>query len=188
MTPHPAGGPTTSAHPARPWGAALLSGLVGAVTVNLLNEGVRQVLPHAPRVEVIGERALRDVVGAAGATPPRGKALYRWTLGADLLSNSLYFALVGLGPASGAGARGAALGLAAGVGAAALPEPLGLGRQPGERRPLTPLLTVLWYLAGGLAAAAVYRRLSPPAAVAPADAPDEGDGAGGEEGPTAPPI
>ena len=44
-------------------------------------------------------------------------------------------------------------------------------------------------VAGGLVAAAVYRRLSPPAPVAPADGPDEGAGEDrGEEGPTAPPI
>lgn len=183
MTAHPASGSATSIHPARPWGAALLSGLAGALTVNLLNEGVRQVLPHAPRIEVIGERALRDVVGAAGATPPRGRALYRWTLGADLLSNALYFGLVGLGAGSGVTTRGAALGLVAGVGAATLPGPLGLGRQPGARRVLTPLLTVTWYLAGGLVAAAVYRRLS--AQDAPQEEVHEG---GGEEGPTSPPI
>ncbi|KQR40891.1 hypothetical protein [Deinococcus sp. Leaf326] len=189
MTSHPARGPQPSASTAPSWRPALLSGLAGALAVNLLNEGVRQVLPHAPRVEVIGKRALSGVVSAAGARPPRGAALYRWTLGADLLSNSLYFGLVGLGAASGAMTRGAALGLLAGVGAVTLPEPMGLGRQPGERRPLTPLLTAAWYLAGGLVAAAVYRRLSPPAPVAPADAPDEGAGEGrGEEGPTAPPI
>ncbi|MFC5847957.1 hypothetical protein [Deinococcus petrolearius] len=184
MTSSPASGSTSPTPHARPWGAALLSGLAGAVAVNLLNEGVRQVLPHAPRIEVIGQRALKDVVGAAGATPPRGRALYRWTLGADLLSNTLYYGLVGLGATSGTVTRGAALGLVAGVGAATLPGPLGLGRQPGARRFLTPLLTVTWYLAGGLVAAAVYRRLS--AGAAP-QAPGEA-GPGDEEGAAPAPI
>lgn len=187
MTSHPASGSTTFPHPARHWGAALLSGLAGAVTVNLLNEGMRRVLPHAPRIEVIGQRALSGAVQSAGVTPPRGRALYLWTLGADLLSNSLYFGLVGLGAASGTLTRGAALGLVAGVGAATLPQPMGLGRQPGARWLLTPALTTAWYLAGGLAAAAAYHRLSAPAQVAPPEAPDEAAPTG-EEGPTAPPI
>ena len=133
-------------------------GLVGAVTVTVLNEGVRRVLPHAPRIEVIGERALTGSLEALHVNPPQGKALYRWTLLGDLLSNSVYYSLVGLGSRPGAWQRGGLLGLAAGVGAAVLPRPLGLGRQPGARSPVTSLLTVAWYLAGGLGAAAAAQR------------------------------
>jgi hypothetical protein len=49
----------------------------------------------------------------------------------------------------------------AGVGAVVLPGPLGLGRQPTNRARATQVMTVLWYLAGGLAAAAAARRLKP---------------------------
>ncbi|CAM4058569.1 hypothetical protein [Deinococcus marmoris] len=135
-----------------------LVGLAGAVTVTLLNEGVRRVLPHAPRIEVIGERALAGSLDAVGVTPPQGASLYRWTLLGDLLSNTLYFGLVGLGARQGAWKRGGLLGLAAGVGAVVLPQPLGLGRQPGARSPMTPLLTVGWYLSGGLVSALTARR------------------------------
>lgn len=134
-------------------------GLAGAVTVTVLNEGVRQVLPHAPRIEVIGERVLASSLKALDVDPPQGEALYRWTLLGDLLSNTLYFGLVGLGARQGAWERGGVLGLAAGVGAVTLPRPLGLGRPPGSRLPVTPLLTVGWYLAGGLVAAAAAQRL-----------------------------
>ncbi|WP_442877249.1 hypothetical protein, partial [Deinococcus sp. YIM 134068] len=144
-------------HPLRRWLPPLAAGLAGAVTLTLLNEGVRRVLPHAPRMEVIGGRALSDAVGATGAEPPRGRDLYRWSLAGDLVSNTLYYGLVGVGAREGAWTRGGALGLAAGLGAAFLPGPLGLGRQPGERRPLTPALTVAWYLTAGLVAAAVAR-------------------------------
>lgn len=136
-------------------------GLVGAATVTLLNETVRRTLPHSPRIEVIGERALAGSLDAVGVNPPHGAALYRWTLLGDLVSNTLYFGLVGLGTRQGAWTRGGALGLVAGVGAVALPRPLGLGRQPGARSPMTPLLTAGWYLAGGLAAAATARRWPP---------------------------
>lgn len=134
-------------------------GLTGAVTVTVLNEGVRRVLPHAPRIEVIGERALAGSLEALHVTPPRGDALYRWTLLGDLVSNTLYFGLVGLGARQGVWERGGLLGLVAGVGAITLPRPLGLGRQPGARMPMTPLLTATWYLAGGLVAAAAAQRL-----------------------------
>ncbi|GGL90402.1 hypothetical protein GCM10010840_30560 [Deinococcus aerolatus] len=136
-----------------------LIGMAGALTVTALNEGVRRVLPHAPRIEVIGERALAGSLQALNVDPPRGAALYRWTLLGDLLSNTLYYGLVGLGPRQGAWQRGGLLGLAAGLGAVALPRPLGLGGQPGARSPRTPLLTAAWYLAGGLAAAVAARQL-----------------------------
>ncbi|MBB5233775.1 hypothetical protein [Deinococcus budaensis] len=154
--------PSPSAAPSR-WQRlrpALLGGLAGAVTVTLLNETVRRQVPHAPRMDVIGERALSGALDAAGVEPPRGEALYRWTMLGDLVSNTLYYALVGVGARQGGWARGGALGLAAGLGAVYLPEPLGLGRQPGARRPVTPVLTAAWYLAGGLAAAATYRALA----------------------------
>ncbi|ADV67741.1 hypothetical protein [Deinococcus maricopensis] len=141
---------------------ALLSGLAGALTVTLLNEGVRRVLPHAPRMDVIGERALARTARAAGATPPRGRALYASAMLGDVLSNTAYYALVGVGSAERAWTHGALLGLSAGVGAATLPRPLGLGEQPGARAPRTPLLTVAWYAAGGLAAAAARRALARP--------------------------
>lgn len=142
------------------WATLAVSGLAGAVTVTLLNEGVRRALPHAPRMDVIGERALAGTLDAVGVEPPRGRELYRWTMAADLVSNALYYGLVGLGAREGGWARGAALGLAAGVGAVVLPGPLGLGQQPGARNPRTPLLTAAWYLAGGLAAAATYEALT----------------------------
>lgn len=151
--------PATEAQTRRRWVRIGLSGLAGAVTVTLLNETVRRLILHAPRIEIIGERALSQSLETLDVTPPRGAALYRWTLVGDLLSNSIYFGLVALGKSDGALKRGGALGLAAGVGAVVLPEPLGLGKQPGARTPFTPLLTAAWYLAGGLAAAVVARKL-----------------------------
>jgi hypothetical protein len=138
---------------------AALSGLAGALTVTALNEIGRRVAPHTPRLEVMGERGLSAAMRVAGAEPPKGRALFRWTMLGDLASNTSYYSMV-----SGMFPRrpwlgGALLGVAAGVGAVALPKPLGLGRQPGERTPITQLLTVAWYTAGGLAAAGVSQAL-----------------------------
>ncbi len=149
--------PTTSTH----WRQAIVSGLAGALVVTALNETVRRVLPHAPRMEVIGERALARTLRGLEVEPPRGRRLYWSTLLGDLVSNTAYYSVVGL--ANGREAtlrRGTVLGLLAGVGAVALPGPLGLGRQPGARSPRTPLLTVVWYLAGGLASAVARQRLA----------------------------
>ena len=132
---------------------ALAGGAVGALAVTALNEGARRRIPHAPRMEVIGMRALAGAVRGLGGRPPRGSALFRSTLAGDLVSNTLYYALVGTGPLRSRLTRGLLLGTAAGLGAVLLPPRLGLGHPPGERRPATPLMTVAWYTAGGLAAA-----------------------------------
>ena len=140
---------------------SLASGAVGALAVTALNEGARRRVPHAPRMDVIGMRALSAMVRAVGRRPPNGRALFRSTLAGDLISNSIYYALVGAGSRQTRLSRGILLGAAAGLGAALLPPVLGLGYQPGERRPETSLMTVAWYTAGGIAAALAARLLEP---------------------------
>src|SRR5205807_853263 len=76
------------------------------------------------------------------------------------LANTLYYSLVGAGTAEGAYRRGAALGLLEGVGAVLLPGPMGLGTGPSARTPRTALMTVGWYLAGGIAGATTCAALS----------------------------
>ena len=138
---------------------ALGSGLVGAVALTLIHETARRIAPDsAPRMDVLGMRAIQKAVRAVDAEPP--VPLHEAALVGDLVSNSFYYSLVGAGSRGAALRNGALLGLAAGLGAVFLPEPLGLGRQPTERAPATQAMTIAWYLAGGLAAAAAYRALS----------------------------
>ena len=132
---------------------SLAGGAVGALALTALNEGARRRVPHAPRMEVIGMRALAGAIRGLGGTPPRGRTLFRSTLAGDLLSNTMYYALVGTGSRRSRLTRGLLLGAAAGLGAVLLPPALGLGHPPGERRPATPLMTVAWYTAGGVVAA-----------------------------------
>jgi hypothetical protein len=80
----------------------------------------------------------------------------------DLISNTVYYSLVGAGEGAHARRRGAVLGLAAGIGAIVLPGPLGLGRGPSRRTVATQMMTIGWYLAGGLIAGVVAESLSVP--------------------------
>jgi hypothetical protein len=132
-------------------------GLAGALVLTGLHEVARRLLPHAPRMDVIGERALSRTLRLSGRRPPRGRRLYGATLAGELVSNMLYYSLAGSGSRSNRLRQGLLVGLAAGLGAVLLPPRLGLGHPPGERAPLTPLLTLAWYTAGGLAAALVTR-------------------------------
>jgi hypothetical protein len=55
---------------------------------------------------------------------------------------------------------GTALGLAAGIGAVALPGPMGLGSEPSTRTPQTTALTIGLYLLGGVVAGATFALMS----------------------------
>ena len=135
---------------------ALGSGLVGACVVTLLNECARRFVPNAPRLDLLGMRAIEKSLRAVNQEPPPEDELRGIALAGDLLSNSLYYSLVGMSGGKSTWLCGALLGASAGIGAITLPGPLGLGRDASERTPATQAMTVAWYLAGGLAAAAAY--------------------------------
>ena len=139
---------------------ALGSGLAGAVALTAIHETVRRVSPDAPRMDVLGMRAIAKSLRAAGAEPPDEGTLFNLTLAGDVVSNSLYYALVGIGDPRNALARGALLGLAAGIGAVLLPGPLGLGTDASARTRETQMMTVAWYTAGGLVAGAAMQSLA----------------------------
>ncbi|GAB3300532.1 hypothetical protein [Hymenobacter tenuis] len=135
-------------------GQAVGSGFAGALVLTLVHETMRQVRPiDAPRMDILGERGLRKLLFKANAPQPDADTAYGLTMLGDLVSNGLYYSLVGTG--SGVWWRGAALGLAAGVGGVVLPGPLGLGDGPSNRTTQTKAMTVAWYLLGGLVAASV---------------------------------
>ncbi|MBC7922793.1 MAG: hypothetical protein H7Z75_17080 [Ferruginibacter sp.] len=139
--------------------SALGSGLAGAATLTLLHETVRRINPDAPRMDVLGRRAIAQLMRRAGETPPDDQTLQPVALLGDVISNALYYSLVGAGRRKNAWLRGVLLGTAAGLGGVFLPGPLGLGKRPSGRTFQTKAMTVAWYLAGGLVAAATYRGL-----------------------------
>jgi hypothetical protein len=141
--------------------SALGPGIAGALSVTLIHEGARRVLAHPPRMDVLGKRSLKKGARWLGLRPSHGRRLHRQALAGDLVSNSLYYALVALGRPRRPYLRGVLLGGLAGLGAVLLPPVLGLGRRPSQAKPSTALLTVAWYLLGGLAAARATRSLTP---------------------------
>jgi len=136
---------------------ALSSGLVGATALTAIHESARKTFADAPRMDVLGERAIAKSMKLVGSQPPREENLHSAALLGDVISNSLYYSLVGLGEPKTAVLRGAILGLAAGIGGVYLPGPLGLGNGPSARTPATKLMTIGWYLAGGVAAGLAYQ-------------------------------
>ena len=134
---------------------ALGSGMLGACALTLIHETARRFIDDAPRMDVVGMRAIEKTMRAVDVEPP--VPLHEAALVGEVVSNTLYYSLAGSGPR--APRRGLLLGAAAGLGAAALPPVLGLGRSPGSRWPSTPLMTIAHYTAGGPPAAAAGRAL-----------------------------
>jgi hypothetical protein len=135
---------------------ALASGLVGALALTLINESARKVIPDAPRTEKLGMRWVAQKFRQMDRPVPDRKRLYWMAFADDIVSNTLYYSLVGAGSRRGTWLRGALLGAGGGLGAVVLPPQLGLGEGPTARTTETQAMTVGWYLLGGLAAAAAY--------------------------------
>lgn len=134
---------------------SLLSGAAGALALTAVHQAARAVTDSAPRMDVVGMRALARGAEAAGTEAPKSHAgLYRATLAGDLIANSAYYSL------ATTYTRGVALGLLAGVGALVLPKRMGLGTPPGSELLSNQLMTVAWYLTGGLAAACTAQYLA----------------------------
>ena len=142
---------------------SFLSGLAGAVALNILHETVRQFVPEAPRADILGMRSIKKGFRAVNEQRPTGNTLYGLAMLGDVTSNALYYGLVGVNPKQPL-LTGAVLGALAGVGAVTLPGPMGLGEAPTTRTPATVAMTFGWYLFGGLVAGAVFsqwRRMAP---------------------------
>jgi H+/Cl- antiporter ClcA len=77
----------------------------------------------------------------------------------DLISNTLYYSLAGLGNKKNLLLRGSLLGALAGIGAVLLPRPLGLNETYSNRTTKTKFMTVGLYLFGGIVAAEVIHLL-----------------------------
>ncbi len=136
-----------------------VGGLTGAVALNLIHQAVKLVDADAPRVDLLGEEAFSKGLVGVGIDPPKGKRLFAATLAGDIVSNAAYYSTIGIGKDQNLLARGATLGVLAGLGAVALPKRMGLNDAPVTRTRKTTFLTVSWYVIGGLVAASAIRPL-----------------------------
>lgn len=141
--------------------SAIGGGLAGAVAVTLIQEIVKRTEPEAPRMDLLGMNAISKVLSYAGQPVPDDKKLFRVTLAGDILSNAFYYSMA-VASNKSIWTRGTVLGLAAGIGAVALPGPLGLNPEYSNKTAKTRLITTSLYLAGGLIASAVAKALNKP--------------------------
>ncbi|MCE6987938.1 hypothetical protein [Dyadobacter sp. CY323] len=138
---------------------SLAGGLAGALVLNLIHETAKRFSSKAPRINMVGEEALTKSLNAVGVSAPTGNALFNTTLAADIASNTMYYAMIGKGPKKHLLLRGAGYGLFAGLGAVGLTQKLGLSDKPVTKTTETKVMTVAWYLLGGLAAAFVIQKV-----------------------------
>ena len=138
---------------------AILAGFAGAAALNILHETVRRFDADAPRVDLLGEEALTRSMNSLNLEPPKGNNLYVATLAGDVISNGIYYSAIGMAGSKNIYLKGAVAGLTAGLGAIKLPDKLGLDDKPVTKTDKTKILTVAWYLIGGLVTAAVFDQL-----------------------------
>lgn len=139
--------------------STIVGSIAGAAALNILHQTVAQFDHEAPRVDLVGEEGLSKALEKIGVQPPGGNALFTAALAADLISNAVYYSLIGLAKKKQLIPAGTVLGLAAGIGALTLTKRLGLSDAPVTRTEKTKLLTVAWYTFGGLVAGAVMLSL-----------------------------
>src|SRR4051812_46649313 len=110
--------------------SAIGGGVAGAAVLTLLHQTIKSLTPNAPRMDLLGMEVISKTMEKTGSDVPGKEELYDITLVGDMISNSLYYSMAGIGSEKQAIARGALLGLAAGFGAVYLPKPLGLNPDP----------------------------------------------------------
>lgn len=132
--------------------SAIGGGIAGAITLTLIHETVRRSVTDAPRMDLLGMEAIAKTLDSVDTEVPEEDKLFKITMAGDILSNALYYSLTGIGKGEQAILRGASLGLAAGIGAVYLPEPLGLNAAPAGRTIQTKIMTFALYTIGGVVA------------------------------------
>ena len=136
-----------------------LGGLAGACALTLLNEGARKLDKDAPKMDLLGMNAVARLVKGNNLLTQAADRIFPVAVAGDLVSNSLYYSMAETADNKNTLIRGTLLGLAAGVGAVVLPKMLGLNEDATASTTKTKVLTIAWYLIGGVVAAAVINGL-----------------------------
>jgi hypothetical protein len=140
----------------------LTAGFLGALALNIMHETLRRKATNVPKINLLGEEALNKTLVGLGQTPITDEEeLYNATLKADLISNTVYYSMIG-GKTKYIWPKAIFLGLSAGIGALKLPQPLGLDPTPVNATSQMRALTVGYYLFGALVTAFTLRTFSKP--------------------------
>lgn len=139
--------------------AAAVGGFAGACALTLINQVISKFDKKAPRLDLLGMNAVAKFVKSPQGAPDIVQKLLPMSVAGDLVSNTLYYGLAGGGSKQKTLIKGALLGLGAGLGAVALPKPMGLDETPTNLTPKTQALTVIYYVLGGLVAAATINAI-----------------------------
>jgi len=142
-------------------GFAMAGGLAGAATLTVIHETVKKLTPNAPRMDLMGMMAISKGLHRIGKNPPNDTKLYWVTMAGDVVSNSLYYAMAGIGNKGNVIWKGLALGISAGIGAVTLPRPMGLDPSYSKRTMSTALMTIALYTIGGVVSALAMQALKP---------------------------
>ncbi len=137
----------------------LISAFAGSVALNVIHEVVRKTCVDVPQINSVAEEAIQKSFSAAGIKEPKGNALYGYALTGDLVANTAYFTGVAGKSNKDTLIKGLIMGATAGLGALTLTSPMGLDAAPVNRSRKTQVLTVLYYVAGGLVSAGVSNSL-----------------------------
>ncbi|MDN3722773.1 hypothetical protein QRD02_00135 [Aequorivita sp. SDUM287046] len=138
----------------------LLAALGGALTLNILHETLKNKAAYMPRVDLLGEEAIQKTLHQFDTTIEDKPTLYKATLAADIVGNTLYYSMIGMGGREHLWKRAIFYGLSAGVGAVVLPKPLGLNPKPVTKNTKTQVLTIAYYLTGGLATGLILNAIT----------------------------
>ena len=139
--------------------SSLAGGLAGALAVTLLNEVIKRYDADAPRMDKMGMNALAKGFKKANRSVPDDDKLHKYALLGDILSNTLYFSFTGKGSQRKSLLRGGLLGISSGMGAVFAPEHLGLEKEHSNKTTKTQLMTMAYYLIGGMVAGAVGKMI-----------------------------
>jgi hypothetical protein len=137
----------------------LIAGLAGAVALNILHETLKKESNNVPRIDLLGKDAMQKTLEYFGGHIDDKETLYNATLAGDIVSNTLYYSIIGAGQAKFLWPKAIFVGLSAGIGAVKLPKPMGLDERPVTKTDEVKVLTVGYYLFGALVTAAVVNLL-----------------------------
>jgi hypothetical protein len=140
---------------------AFAGGLAGACLLTITHQIIKTVDENdAPRMDLLGMEVLSNLLHAVDTKVPPKDRLYKITMGGDIISNSLYYSLAGIGGKKRIIEKGAVLGLIAGIGAVVVPKQFKLHQEHSSRNNLTKVLSIAYYLLGGVTAGVVIKALS----------------------------